>query len=46
MYDGDFFVPIIRIDLLERDQIPLPNTWEEAIEVARRSSEWLLEGVT
>ncbi|CAJ1381343.1 unnamed protein product [Effrenium voratum] len=36
MYDGDFFVPIVRLDLLERDGIPLPNTWEEALAIAKR----------
>ena len=35
MYDGDFFVPIVRLDLLERDGIPLPNTWEEALAIAK-----------
>lgn len=36
MYDGDFFVPLIRLDLLERDQLPLPNTWDEVLELAAR----------
>lgn len=35
MYDGDFFVPIIRLDLLEKYQLPLPNTWDEVVEYAR-----------
>ena len=34
MYDGDFFVPIIRIDLLEKYDKSLPNTWEEVMELA------------
>lgn len=38
MYDGDFFVPLIRLDLLERDQLPLPNTWEEVMALAERYS--------
>ena len=29
MYDGESFVPIIRLDLLEKHNIPLPNTWDE-----------------
>ncbi|MGK3739783.1 MAG: hypothetical protein ACI8RD_004614 [Bacillariaceae sp.] len=35
MADGDFFVPIIRIDLLERDNKPLPHTWEDLVELAK-----------
>ncbi|KAG7341728.1 extracellular solute-binding protein [Nitzschia inconspicua] len=35
MYDGDFFVPIIRLDLLEKYDLPMPNTWEELIEFAK-----------
>ena len=35
MADGDFFVPIIRIDLLERDDKPLPHTWEDVVELAK-----------
>lgn len=35
MYDGDFFVPIIRLDLLEKHNIPLPNTWDEVVTIAR-----------
>ena len=35
MYDGDFFVPIIRLDLLEKFNKPLPNTWEEVVELAQ-----------
>ena len=34
LYDGDFFVPIIRLDLLERDNLPLPNTWDEVLALA------------
>ena len=34
MYDGDFFVPIIRLDLLEKYDKSLPNTWEEVMELA------------
>lgn len=34
MYDGDFFVPVVRLDLLEKHDIPLPNTWEELVEIA------------
>jgi len=34
MYDGDFFVPIVRLDLLEKYEKPLPNTWEEVVELA------------
>ncbi len=33
-YDGDFFVPIIRLDLFEKHGIPLPNTWEDVVEAA------------
>eukprot|EP00439_Symbiodinium_sp_Y106_P058109 s2908_g8.t1 len=36
LYDGDFFVPIIRLDLLERDNLPLPNTWDEVLALAER----------
>jgi len=35
MADGDFFVPIIRIDLLERDGLPLPHTWEDLVELGK-----------
>ena len=38
LYDGDFFVPIIRLDLLERDNLPLPNTWDEALAFAESFS--------
>lgn len=31
---GDFFVPIIRLDLLEKHNLSLPNTWEEVAEYA------------
>ena len=34
MYDGDFFVPIVRLDLLEKHNLPLPNSWEELAEYA------------
>ena len=34
MMDGDFFVPIIRLDLLEHHNLSLPNTWEELAEIA------------
>jgi hypothetical protein len=34
MYDGDFFVPIIRLDLLEKYNFSLPNTWEEVVALA------------
>lgn len=35
MADGDFFVPIVRIDLLERDNKPLPHTWEDLVELVK-----------
>jgi len=35
MYDGDFFVPLIRLDLLEKHNLPLPNTWEEVVDLAK-----------
>jgi hypothetical protein len=35
MADGDFFVPLVRIDLLERDKKPLPHTWEDVVELAK-----------
>lgn len=35
MYDGDFFVPMIRIDLLEQHDLPLPNTWNEVVDMAK-----------
>jgi hypothetical protein len=34
MYDGDFFAPIVRLDLLEKHSLPLPNTWDELVEIA------------
>lgn len=34
MADGDFFIPVVRIDLLERDGRPLPHTWEDLVELA------------
>lgn len=36
LYDGDFFVPIVRLDLLEKHNIPLPNTWDEVVAIAKR----------
>lgn len=35
MADGDFFVPVVRIDLLERDGKPLPHTWDDLVELAK-----------
>jgi len=35
MYDGDFFVPLIRLDLLEKHDLSLPNTWTEVVEYAK-----------
>jgi len=35
MADGDFFVPVVRIDLLERDNKPIPHTWDDVVELAR-----------
>ncbi len=35
MADGDFFVPVVRINLLERDGKPLPHTWEDLVELAK-----------
>ncbi|KAL7516874.1 hypothetical protein ACHAWX_002366, partial [Stephanocyclus meneghinianus] len=32
--DGDFFLPVVRIDLLERDGLPLPHTWDDLVELA------------
>jgi Bacterial extracellular solute-binding protein len=34
-YDGDFIVPIIRLDLLEEFDIPMPNTWDELVDIAK-----------
>lgn len=34
MADGDFFLPVVRIDLLERDGRPIPHTWEDLVELA------------
>jgi hypothetical protein len=34
-YDGDFFVPLVRLDLLEKHDLPLPNTWEEVVTYAK-----------
>lgn len=36
MYDGDFFVPMVRLDLLEKHNIPLPNTWNELLAIAKK----------
>lgn len=35
MFDGDFFVPLVRLDLLEKHQLPLPNSWDEVVEYAK-----------
>ena len=35
MADGDFFVPLVRIDLLERDGFALPHTWEDVVKLAK-----------
>jgi ABC-type glycerol-3-phosphate transport system substrate-binding protein len=35
MFDGDFLVPIIRLDLLEKYDIPMPNTWNDLVEVVK-----------
>ena len=35
MYDGDFFLPLIRLDLLQQHNLSLPNTWEEVVEYAK-----------
>jgi hypothetical protein len=35
MYDGDFFVPVVRLDLLEKFEKPLPNTWAEVVELVK-----------
>jgi hypothetical protein len=35
MADGDFFIPAVRIDLLERDGKPLPHTWDDLMELAK-----------
>lgn len=34
MFDGDFFVPTVRLDVLERHNVALPNTWDEAVAIA------------
>ena len=39
MYDGDFFVPVIRLDLLERHGLPLPNTWQEVVDIAKLNAD-------
>ncbi|CAK0853335.1 unnamed protein product [Prorocentrum cordatum] len=44
MFDGDFFVPLVRIDILEREGLPLPNTWEEAVSQAKRFHDTDLNG--
>ena len=33
--DGDFFVPVVRIDLLEKEGLALPHTWDDLVELAR-----------
>ena len=33
--DGDFFVPLVRLDLLECDGKPLPHSWEDVVELAK-----------
>jgi ABC-type glycerol-3-phosphate transport system substrate-binding protein len=35
MHDGDFFVPVVRLDLLQKHNLPLPNTWKEVVEYAK-----------
>jgi hypothetical protein len=35
MADGDFFTPVVRIDLLEKDGLPLPHTWDDLVELAK-----------
>lgn len=35
MYDGDFFVPVLRLDLLEKHNLSIPNTWTEVVELAK-----------
>jgi len=35
MADGDFFVPLVRIDLLERDGFALPHIWEDVVKLAK-----------
>jgi hypothetical protein len=34
-YDGDFFVPLIRLDLLEQYDFAMPNTWDELLVIAK-----------
>ena len=34
VYDSDFFVPIVRLDLLEKYNKPLPNAWAEVVALA------------
>lgn len=36
MFDGDFFVPTVRLDILERHNLSLPNTWDEAVALSAR----------
>ena len=31
---GDFFVPIVRLDLLQEHNFSIPNTWDEVLEIA------------
>jgi hypothetical protein len=35
MSDADFFVPLVRIDLLERDGKALPHTWEDLVRLVQ-----------
>ena len=35
MSDADFFVPLVRLDLLERDKKALPHTWEDMVELVQ-----------
>jgi len=44
MFDGDFLLPEIRLDLLEKYNLPLPNTWEETVELAKFFHEKDLNG--
>lgn len=32
---GDFFVSVVRMDLLEEHGLPIPNTWDELVEYAQ-----------
>lgn len=35
MFDGDFFVPLVRLELLERFEKSIPHTWDDVVELAR-----------